>query len=65
MDVAERALEPCVGPDRADLVITGCAVLEAICARWPAGRLRVADRGIREGILWELMAEADLESNPH
>lgn len=61
MGVAERAAEPCIGHDRADLVIAGCAVLEAICKRWPVGGLRVADRGIREGILWELMAAADSE----
>lgn len=64
MDVPGRAAVPCIGNDRADLVITGCAVLEAICRRWPVGQLRVADRGIREGILWELMAEADREPQP-
>ena len=43
-------------PDqRADLVLSGCAILDAICATWPVGRLRVADRGIREGILFDLM----------
>ena len=51
MDVDERAAEPCIGLDRADFVIAGCAVLEAICRRWDVGQLRVADRGIREGIL--------------
>jgi exopolyphosphatase/guanosine-5'-triphosphate,3'-diphosphate pyrophosphatase len=61
MEIAERAEQPCIGPERADLVVTGCAVLQAICARWPVGRLCVADRGIREGILWDLMAEADRE----
>lgn len=53
--LAERASHPCIGPDRADLLIAGCAILEAIRTRWPVGRLRVADRGIREGILLELM----------
>jgi len=47
----ERAAHPCVGEERADLVLAGCAVLEAICRLWPVGRLVVADRGIREGIL--------------
>ncbi len=56
MNYAERAALPCIGPDRADLVVAGCAVLEAIQRRWPAGRLRVADRGLREGILIGLMA---------
>ena len=51
-----RAAEPCVGPDRADLVVAGCAILAAICLLWPVGLLRVADRGVREGILFSLMA---------
>jgi exopolyphosphatase/guanosine-5'-triphosphate,3'-diphosphate pyrophosphatase len=53
----DRALEPCIGPDRADLVLAGCAILEAIMRLWPCHRLRVADRGLREGILTSLMAE--------
>lgn len=63
MDISTRSKVPCIGKDRADLVIVGCAVLEAICRRWPVGKLRVADRGIREGILRELMAEADREGH--
>jgi exopolyphosphatase/guanosine-5'-triphosphate,3'-diphosphate pyrophosphatase len=51
LSLAERALHPCVGRERADLVVAGCAILEAICETWPVGRLRVADRGVREGIL--------------
>ena len=51
MSYEERVAHPCIGTDRADLVISGCAILEAICATWPIGRLRVADRGIREGVL--------------
>ncbi len=47
----ERARHPCIGVERADLVLAGCAILEAICRLWPVGKLRVADRGIREGIL--------------
>jgi exopolyphosphatase/guanosine-5'-triphosphate,3'-diphosphate pyrophosphatase len=54
LDLAQRARLPCVGPDRADLVVAGCAILEAICVLWPVGRLRVADRGVREGILLDL-----------
>ena len=50
----ERAKLPCIGVNRCELMIAGCAILEAICARMPVGRLRVADRGIREGILQEL-----------
>jgi exopolyphosphatase/guanosine-5'-triphosphate,3'-diphosphate pyrophosphatase len=56
MDFEERASLPCIGPDRADLVVAGCAILEAILEIWPAEKLGVADRGIREGILRSLMA---------
>jgi exopolyphosphatase/guanosine-5'-triphosphate,3'-diphosphate pyrophosphatase len=58
LDIEGRAANPCVGRERADLVLSGCAILDAICATWPVGRLRVADRGIREGILFELMQGA-------
>ncbi len=51
MSYQERIGNPCIGTDRADLVISGCAILEAVCRTWPVGRLRVADRGIREGVL--------------
>ncbi|WP_066531491.1 Ppx/GppA phosphatase family protein [Erythrobacter sp. CCH5-A1] len=57
----ERASLPCIGQDRADLVVAGCAILEAILDLWPARRLGVADRGIREGILRSIMA-AELQS---
>ena len=56
MSVRERAELPCIGMDRADLVLAGCAILEAIMDIWPAKILGVADRGIREGILRTLMA---------
>ena len=56
MDYEERAALPCIGHDRADLVVAGCAILEAILEIWPAKTLGVADRGIREGILRALMA---------
>ena len=52
----ERSSNPCIGSDRADLVLAGCAILEAIRRRWPSDRLRVADRGLREGLLTEMMA---------
>lgn len=55
MTPAERAAEPCIGNERADLVVAGCAILEAILSMWPVESLRVADRGIREGILRGLM----------
>ncbi|MDT8280970.1 MAG: hypothetical protein RQ806_10550, partial [Erythrobacter sp.] len=52
----QRSNLPCIGQDRADLVVAGCAILEAILDLWPARRLGVADRGIREGILRSIMA---------
>ncbi len=56
-DFAARVANPCIGADRADLVLAGCAILEAIRRHWPSERLRVADRGLREGMLSELMAD--------
>ena len=58
MSYEARVAHPCVGPERADLVIAGLAILDAICRLWPVGRLRVADRGLREGILIGLMRGA-------
>ena len=56
MDYEERSSLPCIGNERADLVVAGCAILEAIMEIWPAKNLGIADRGIREGILRSLMA---------
>ena len=56
LDYAARAALPCIGTQRADLVVGGVAILDAICRLWPVGRLRVADRGLREGILNLLIA---------
>jgi exopolyphosphatase/guanosine-5'-triphosphate,3'-diphosphate pyrophosphatase len=56
MQIADRARLPSIGDERADLVVAGCAILEVILDLWPAERLAVADRGIREGILRTLMA---------
>ena len=56
-DFEGRANNPCIGPDRADLVLAGCAILEAIRRRWPSNRMRVADRGLREGLLTDMMAD--------
>ena len=53
---AERADQPCIGPDRADLVLAGAAILQAVQELWPCSRVRVADRGLREGILMSLMS---------
>ncbi|MEO7786659.1 MAG: Ppx/GppA phosphatase family protein [Sphingomicrobium sp.] len=56
MDLAERSALPCIGAERADMVVAGCAILDAILDIWPAEKLGIADRGIREGILRALMA---------
>src|SRR5688572_6633205 len=56
MSLEERSALPCIGAERADLVVAGCAILEAIMDIWPAETLGIADRGIREGILRSLMA---------
>ncbi len=55
MSYDQRVGHPCIGRERADLVVAGCAILEAICQTWPVGRIRVADRGLREGILFSLI----------
>lgn len=57
LDLKGRAAVRCVGPDRADLIVPGCAIFAAIAHLWPCAQLRVADRGLREGILRELLAE--------
>jgi exopolyphosphatase/guanosine-5'-triphosphate,3'-diphosphate pyrophosphatase len=65
MSYAERVAQPCIGHERADLVLAGCAILEALLRTWPCQRLRVADRGLREGILATLMAEDGHDRRSH
>jgi len=55
MTYAERAANACIGVERADLVLAGCAILEAIRRHFPAQRIRIADRGLREGMLMQMM----------
>lgn len=57
MSFADRAANACIGRDRADLVLAGCAIYDALAELFPAERLRIADRGLREGILMQLMME--------
>ena len=57
MSFDERAANPCIGAERADLVLAGCAILDAIRRVFPCPKLRVADRGLREGMLVEMMRE--------
>jgi exopolyphosphatase/guanosine-5'-triphosphate,3'-diphosphate pyrophosphatase len=57
MPYEDRVANPCIGAERADLVLAGCAILEAIRRAFPCARLRVADRGLREGMLVQMMRE--------
>ena len=65
MSYDERVASPCIGSERADLVLAGCAILEAIRRVFPCERLRVADRGLREGMLVELMRADDVWAGSH
>jgi exopolyphosphatase/guanosine-5'-triphosphate,3'-diphosphate pyrophosphatase len=64
MALHERAGIPCIGRDRADLVVAGAAILDAVRELWPVERLSVADRGLREGVLLGLM-DQDRRYLPH
>lgn len=55
MRPSERFNHPCIGPDRADFIISGCAIFDAISEMWPAKEITIADRGVREGIILSLM----------
>jgi exopolyphosphatase/guanosine-5'-triphosphate,3'-diphosphate pyrophosphatase len=55
MSYDQRVDNACIGAERADLVLAGCAILEAIRRAFPSERLRVADRGLREGMLVQMM----------
>jgi exopolyphosphatase / guanosine-5'-triphosphate,3'-diphosphate pyrophosphatase len=57
MSYEDRVASPCIGAERADLVLAGCAILDAIRRAFPCPRLRVADRGLREGMLVQMMRE--------
>ena len=60
MDINTLRAIPCIGAERAELMIMGCMLLNAICLKWPVGKLRAADRGIREGLLLAM-----IEKNRH
>jgi len=53
----DRVANACIGAERADLVLAGCAILDAIRRAFPCERIRVADRGLREGMLVQMMRE--------
>ena len=60
-DFTARAAQPCIGPGRGDVMVAGCAILDAVMAICPAGQLDVADRGLREGMLLRMMRAARAE----
>jgi exopolyphosphatase/guanosine-5'-triphosphate,3'-diphosphate pyrophosphatase len=64
MSYESRVANPCIGAERADLVLAGCAILEAIRRVFPCQRLRVADRGLREGMLVQMMREDGVWGRP-
>ncbi len=64
MPYAARAANACIGRERADLVLAGCAIYEALAELFPAQRMRIADRGLREGILMQLMMEDGVWRSP-
>lgn len=57
-----RKKHPCIGAQKADLTMAGCAIIEALCSFWPIEEITVADRGIREGILLDMMHAQDSHS---
>ena len=57
LPLVERAKEPCIGDDRAALLVAGCAIMDVLIEMWPSERIRVADRGLREGLLMGLMSQ--------
>lgn len=65
MSYDERAANGCIGHERADLVLAGCAILEAIRRAFPSERVRIADRGLREGMLMDLMTEDGVWHRQH
>jgi exopolyphosphatase/guanosine-5'-triphosphate,3'-diphosphate pyrophosphatase len=65
MSVNQLTHLPCIGDDRADLALAGGAILEAVCRQWAAPVVRVADRGLREGVLMDLMRQADRDADRH
>ena len=64
MSKSERARHPCIGTGRADLVLAGCAILEAMSKTWDFKQLRVADRGVREGVLLDMMSKVPNRQAP-
>ncbi len=63
---AGRRADPRIGKDRQALIMSGAAILQALMRLWPTDRLTVADRGLREGLLYQQMsADGVLEDGPY
>ena len=62
-DIVSRASVPSIGEDRAKLLVAGCAIMDVLCELWPSERIRVADRGLREGMLISLMNQPGKKSS--
>lgn len=65
MGTEGRKKHPCIGPLKADLTIAGCAIIEGICSFWPISEITVADRGIREGMLLDMMHNHNTKGRRH
>ena len=62
MTYAEKEAHPCIGMQRADLSLPGCAILQGICEMWPIGEITIADRGLREGLILDLIRRENAET---
>ena len=65
MGPSGRRMDPRIGQDRQALIMSGSAILQALLRSWPTDRLSVADRGLREGLLYaQMSADGVLEDAP-
>jgi len=61
-----RRADPRIGKDRQALIMSGAAILQTLMRLWPTDQLSVADRGLREGLLYQQMsADGVLEDAPY
>lgn len=60
LGMSGRRKAACIGNDRCELIMSGAAILQAVLRVWPTDKLTVADRGLREGLLYSQMAEKRL-----
>lgn len=63
MPYEQRQKVPCIGDDRATMIVAGCAILDVVSELWPSQKIRVADRGLREGMLMGLMNKTQINPN--